>query len=82
MFVWRKNLFNKLLVNNKDIVSDICSCSANYIGETIRDSEIRCNEHITGKDKNSDCVKHINDHFDHEFQWFVLSGACLRCKIL
>ena len=43
------------------------------------------NEHITVKNKNSDCVKHLNNHFDHEFRWFVLSHAsksCLKCKIL
>ena len=45
----------------------ICSYGTDYIGETIRNSEIRQNEHITGKDKNSDCVKHFNDHFDLKF---------------
>ena len=63
----------------------ICSCGADYIGETIRNSEIRWNEHITVKDQNSDCVKHLNNHFDHEFRWFVLSHAsknCLKRKIL
>ena len=67
------------------IYRGICSCGADYIGETIRNSEIRWNEHSTGKDKNPDCVKHLNDHFGREFQWFVLSGAsknCLKRKIL
>ena len=53
--------------------------------ETIRNSEIRWNEYITGKDKNLGCVKHLNNHFDHEFRWFVLSRAyknCLKRKIL
>ena len=61
------------LFNNKDkvkhhscvIYRGLCSCCADDIGETIRNSEIRLNEHITGKEKNSDCVKHLNDHFDH-----------------
>ena len=81
------------LFNNKDkvkhhscvIYRGICWYGADYIGETIKNSEIRWNEHITGKDKNSDCVKHLNDNFDHEFGWFVLSRAssnCLKCKIL
>ena len=51
----------------------------------MRNSEIRWNEHSTGKDKNLDYVKHLNDHFDHECQWFVLSCAsknCLKRKIL
>ena len=63
----------------------ICSCGADYIGETIRNSEIRWNEHISVKDKNSDCAKHLNNHFDYEFRWFVLSHAsknCLKRKIL
>ena len=63
----------------------ICSCGADYIGETIRNSEIRWNEHITVKDQKSDCVKHLNNHFDHESRWFVLSHAsknCLKRKIL
>ena len=63
----------------------ICSCGADYLGETIRNSEIRWNEHITVKHKNSDCVKHLNNHFDHEFRWFVLSHASknsLKRKIL
>ena len=62
-----------------------CSCGADYIGETIRNSEIRWNEHSTGKDKFSDCVKYLNDHFGHECQWFVLfrpSKNCLKHKIL
>ena len=50
------------LFNNKDKVKHhscvayrgICSCGADYIGETIRNSQIRRNEHITGKDKNWD----------------------------
>ena len=81
------------LFNNKDkvkhhscvIYRGMCSCGAGYIGETIRISEIRWNEHINGKDKNSDCVKHLNNPFDHEFRWFVLSRAskiCLKRKIL
>ena len=63
----------------------ICSCSADYFVETIRNSEIRWNEHITGKYKNLDCVKHLKDHFDHEFRWVFLSCVsknCLKRKIL
>ena len=61
------------------IYHGICSCGADYIGETIRNSEMRWNEHSTGKDKNLDCVKHLKDHFDHEFQLFVLSCASKNC---
>ena len=55
------------------IYRGICSYVGDYIGETIRNFKIRWHEHITGKDKNSDCVKNLNDHFDHEFRWFVFS---------
>ena len=73
----------KSLFNNKDkvkhhscvIYRGICSCGADYIGKMIRNSEIKWNEHSTGKDKNSNYVKHLNDHFDHEYRWFVLSRA-------
>ena len=75
------------LFNNKDKVKHyscviyrvICSCSADYFVETIRSSELRWNEHITGKYKNLDCVKHLNDYFDHEFRWVFLSCASKNC---
>ena len=92
IIIWNTRKIQSLF-NNKDkvkhhscvIYRGICSCDANYIGEKIRNSEIRWNEHSTGKDKNSDCVKHLNDYFGHECQWFVLSRAsksCLKRKIL
>ena len=41
----------------------------------------RLKGHSTGRDKNSDCVKHLNDNFNHEFQWFVLShGSKMSIK--
>ena len=45
----------------------VCSCGADFTGEEIRNCKIRWNEHITGKDKNSNFVKHLNHNFDHEF---------------
>ena len=50
---------NTVLFNNRGKVKHhscviqrgICSCGADYIGETMRNSEIRWNEHITGKTK-------------------------------
>ena len=58
-----QSLFNnKHKIKHHSCVS-ICSCGADYIGETIRDSEVRWNEHTTGKDKNSDCVKHLKQSF-------------------
>ena len=49
---------NTVLFNNRGKVKhhscviqrSICSCGADYIGETIINFEIRWNEHITGKD--------------------------------
>ena len=81
------------LFSNKDkvrhhscvIYRGICSCGADYIDETISNYEKRWNEHITGKDKNSDCLKHLSDNFDHEFGYFVLSCSsknCLKSKKL
>ena len=63
----------------------ISSCDADYIGERIRNSNLRWNEHVTRKDKNSHRVKYLKDHFLQDFRWFVLSRAsknCLKRKIL
>ena len=79
------NNIDKVKRHSCIIYRGICSGGADYIGETIRNSEIRWNEHITGKYNNSDCVKHFNDNFEHEFPWFVLfrtSKNCLESKIL
>ena len=86
IIIWNTRKIQSLF-NNKDkvkhhscaIYRGICSCGADYIGEMIRNSEIRWNEHSTRKDKNSDCVKHVNDHSDHEFRWFVLLRASINC---
>ena len=53
------SLFNekdKLKHHSCVIYCGICSCGANYIGETTGISEIRWIKHITGKDENSDYV--------------------------
>ena len=73
----------KSLFNNKDNVKHmsciiyygVCSCGQDYVGETIRNASIRWNEHNTGKDKNSDCAKHLKDNYNHEFSWKCLSIA-------
>ena len=41
----------------------VCLCGTDYIGEFIRNFKIRWKEHSPGKDKNSYCVKHLNDNF-------------------
>ena len=51
------------LFNNKDkvqhlscvIYKGVCSCGADDIGETISNVKIRCNEHESRIDKNSEC---------------------------
>ena len=63
--IWNTRKIQSLF-NNKDkvkhyscvIYRGICPCGADYFGETIRNSEIRQNEHITGKDKNQNYLKH------------------------
>ena len=58
--------------------SSRCSC------ETIRNTEIRCNEHNAGKIKIL-ILKHLNYYLVHEFRWFVLSCAStisIKSKIL
>ena len=73
----------KSLFNNKDKVSHysciiyrgMCSCGADYIGETVRDARLRWNEHENGTDKNSGCAKNLNENDFPEFKWFILSVA-------
>ena len=71
------------LFTNKDklqhlscvIYKGVCSCGADYIGETICNVKIRWNEHESGIDKNSECFKHLQEHLSYSFQWSVLSIA-------
>ena len=68
------------------IYCSVCSRGAYYTGETIRNSKLRWKEHSTGRDKNFDCVRHLNNNnFNHEFWWFVSPHASknrLKGKIL
>ena len=57
------------------IYKGVCSCGADYIGETIRNARVRWNEHDSGTDKKSECAKHLKENFSHEFQWYILSSA-------
>ena len=57
------------------IHSGICSCGADYIGETVRNARLRWNDHENGIDKNSECAKHSNENDDHEFKRSILSLA-------
>ena len=73
----------KSLFNYKDKVSHysciiyrgICSCGADYIGETVRNARLPWNEHENGTDENSKCAKHLNENDNHELKWSILSLA-------
>ena len=73
----------KSLFNYKDKVSHyscimyrgICSCGADYIGETVRNARLRWNERENGTDKNLECAKHLNENGNREFKWSILSLA-------
>ena len=56
-----------------------CSCGRWYIGETIRNSDIRWIEHesTTGK---SEPAKHPADNKSHLFTWKVLASALLNFR--
>ena len=51
-----------------------CSCGKKYIGETVRNSDTRWNEHesVTGK---SEPAKHFVSNSSHKFTWKVLASA-------
>ena len=71
------------LISSKDkekhlscvINKDVCSCGADYIGQTIRNVKMRWNVHENGNDKSSKCFKHLQEHLGHGFQWSVFSIA-------
>ena len=65
----------KVSHNSCVIYRGICSCGADYIGETVRNAQLRWNEHENGTDKNSECAKHLNENDNHEFKWSILSLA-------
>ena len=68
------------LFNNKEKVQQlscviykcVCSCGTDYTGETIHNVNIKWNEHGSEIDKNSECTKHHQEHFNHEFQCSLL----------
>ena len=66
-----KSLFiykDKIQLVNCVIYGGFCLYDTDYIGQTIINSETRWKEYSTGRDKNCDCVKHLNDKFYHEFR--------------
>ena len=80
--VWNTRKIQSLFIN-KDKVNHcscaiyrgICSCGADYIGETVRNAGLRWNEHENGTDKNSECAKNLNENGNHGFKWSIFSSA-------
>ena len=56
------------------IYKGVCSCGESYIGETIRNVEVRQDED-NNPIKKSDPLKHIKDNLDHVLNWSVLANA-------
>ena len=63
------------------IYEGICSCSANYIGETKRNVETRWNER-ENPNKDSEPAKHHRKFRDHKFDWKILLTAPTNAKLL
>ena len=62
------------------IYEGICSCSANYIGETKRNVETRWNEDKS-PNKDSEPAKHLREFPDHKFDWKILLTAPTNAKL-
>ena len=56
------------------IYRDACLCGESYIDETIRNVEVRWEEH-NNLLKKSNRSKHIKDNLGHIFNWLVLAIA-------
>ena len=62
------------------IYDSICSCSANYIGETKRNVETRWNEH-ENSNKDSEPAKNLRKFPDHKFNWKILLTVPANAKL-
>ena len=51
-----------------------CSCSASYIGETMRNFTTRTSEHNSPV-HNSEPARHLRDNPSHSFEWKILCSA-------
>ena len=56
------------------IYKGVCSCGKEYIGETVRNVEMRWNEHNKPSDK-SNPSKHLVNNIQHYFIWSVICSA-------
>ena len=66
--VWNTRKFQFLF----PLKDKLCSCGETYVGETIRNCKIRCDEH-NDINKNSEPAKHLARNIEHEFSWFILA---------
>ena len=57
-----------------------CSCGETYVGECIRNVEVRWNEHENPEHK-SEPARHIRNNISHSFTWKVLMHAPRKDKI-
>ena len=55
------------------IYQRICSCGHNYIGETIRNTVPRIDEHKQTHGKSEEPFKHLKNNPGHKFDWMILS---------
>ena len=65
-------------------LSGVCSCDQNYIGEKIRNAEIRWNEHEE-KNSKSELAKHLKENPTNRFRWTIISKApenFRKCRVL
>ena len=56
------------------IYEGTCTCGEKYIGETIRNTDIRWTEHNTPSAK-SEPAKHLQNNTTHKFAWKIISSA-------
>ena len=56
------------------IYKGVCSCGESYIGETVRNVEVRWGEY-NNPTKESNPSKYVKDNVDHTFHWSVLARA-------
>ena len=52
----------------------ICSYGETYVGKTIRNCKIRCDEH-NDVNKDSEPAKHLAINIEHECSWYILAKA-------
>ena len=64
------------------IYQGVCSCLESYIGGTVRNVEIRWQEHEDTQEQDSEPAKHLKNNSTHSFTRKVLlpasSNRCIR----